>query len=410
MAEVFLAMTTTASGEERLVALKRMHAPLAEDPATVEVLVTEAKLAMRFDHPNIAQTFELGCHEHMWFFLLEYVEGADLGTIAGILESRGERMSVPAALWIAHGMALGLAHAHALQDDAGQPLGIVHRDVSPQNVLVSTNGEVKLIDFGVAKVASRLKQTGAGIIKGKYAYMSPEQASAEAVDARSDIFALGICLHELLSGGPLFRSQTGGSPYAILQAVREAPVPPLAAHVPRTVAALVDGALQRQPQRRLASMAALAAELQRALGRLAPAYGPQQLADEITSILARQRGSMAPVSRSGVARLGRHEYQASQRSVIVRPPAAIAQPARSPRAERAIPAAAMPRDMPQHLANRTPAPQLLVPLQPPAVPVGQKQPSLVRQVLLGIGLALVLIVLFVLGWQFVALVLLGKHE
>jgi len=350
MAEVFLAKAASARGETRLVALKRMHAQLSEDQSAVEMLVQEARLCMRFNHDNIAQTFELGCHDSTYFFIMEYVDGVDLGTLATVAENRKARLDPAAVAYIAAGMARGLSYSHELCDENGQRLGIVHRDVSPQNVLISRHGEVKLIDFGVAKVASRIQQTMAGIIKGKYAYMSPEQASAETIDARSDVFSLGICMHEMFSGRPLFRGLGGSSPFAILRAVRDEPIAlvhNLAPGLPLDLSRIVHKALERNVARRYPSMAALADDLEAWLHRAAPRFDGPALAEYARSMVAEAPAGTLPqnaIATPPIAKMRGEEFEPSQMSVVAASPLELARtPPRRPPApqpgEVAAPAA-----------------------------------------------------------------------
>lgn len=289
MAEIFLAKAPSIQGQPRLVAIKRMHPQLGNDRAAVDMLVQEAKLCMRFDHPAIAQTFELGHHDGIWYFVMEYVNGIDLGALVQIVTSMGERLDPVAVAYIIATMARGLDHAHNLKGEDGRPLGIVHRDVSPQNVLISLRGEVKLIDFGVAKVAAKVEQTIAGVIKGKYAYMSPEQAAAEPLDARSDVFSLGICLFELLTAQGLFRQKENASPFAVLHAVREGNIPPVRRVMPDVdpqLAAIADQCLNRDREKRPQSAAEVADALDGWLTRVAPTFTPQALASLLAGILA----------------------------------------------------------------------------------------------------------------------------
>ncbi|MBM4342343.1 MAG: serine/threonine protein kinase [Deltaproteobacteria bacterium] len=326
MAEVYLAKAPTTHGDSRLVALKRMHAQLTEDQSAVDMLVQEARLAMRFDDPHIAQTFELGCHDGTYFFIMEYVDGVDLGTLASTCENRGSCMPPHLVAHVCSGIARGLSYAHELCDDSGTRLGIVHRDVSPQNVLISRLGEVKIIDFGVAKVAARIQQTMAGIIKGKYAYMSPEQASAEPVDPRSDVFSLGVCMWELVTGKPLFRALGSNSPFAVLRAVREDPIAKahnIAQGLSTDLSAIIHKALERDKTKRFQSMAALADELDDWMRRTAPGYDARRLADDVRKIvLAAPPGSVPQnaIATPPLAKMALDEYQPSQLSVVAQSP------------------------------------------------------------------------------------------
>ncbi len=339
MAEVYLAKAHTAAGD-RLVALKRMHAGVGEDQAAVEMLIAEARLAMRFTHPQIAATYELGCHEGVYFFVMEYVDGVDLGTVARAAEALGERMPAPLAVRIVAEVARGLHHAHTLCDENGQRLGVVHRDVSPQNVLINRQGEVKLIDFGVAKVATRIQQTMAGIIKGKYAYMSPEQASAEPVDARSDVFSLGICLWELLTGLPLFRRPEMSSPFAILRAVREEPLRRVDALVPALgpeLGVIVAQALHRELSGRTPSAGALADALEAWLRRHAPGYGDDAVRADIHDLVTRAPPGTLPerlIATPAVAKMSQEAFVPSELSVVARSPLELADADTDPRAAR----------------------------------------------------------------------------
>lgn len=326
MAEVFLAKAPSNHGDARLVALKRMHAQLSEDQSAVEMLVQEARLAMRFHHVNIAETFELGCQDGTYFFIMEYVDGVDLGTLATSCENRGVRMEPAMVAYVSLGIARGLGYAHELADETGKHLGIVHRDVSPQNVLVNRRGEVKIIDFGVAKVAARIQQTMAGIIKGKYAYMSPEQASAETVDARSDVFSLGVCMWELMTGKALFRTHGSNSPFAVLRAVREEPISKahnLAPGLSLELSGIIHKALERDKGRRYHSMTELADDLQRWLAKHRPDYGTRQLAEDVQRLVAAAPPGTLPQNAIATPPIGKmrgEEYQPSQLSVVAQSP------------------------------------------------------------------------------------------
>ena len=380
MAEVFLATAASRRGEGRLVALKRMHAQLSEDPSAVEMLVQEAKLCMRFSHENIAQTFELGCHDGAYFFIMEYVDGIDLGTLANVIEARGGRLDPAAVAFVSLAMARGLGYAHDLHDENGVRLGIVHRDVSPQNVLIARDGEVRLIDFGVAKVASRIQQTMAGIIKGKYAYMSPEQASADAIDARSDVFSLGICMWELFSGRPLFRAMGAASPFAILRAVRDDPIAQvhnLAPGLPMELSRIVHTALERDVTRRYQTMAALAVDLEKWLNSATAGYGPGQLAAYVSSVLSRAPAGALPqsaIATPPMAKMRGDEYVPSQLSVAAASPLELERSATNlrrapvPREGVRVPSMNLPR------ASLSPAQRAELEAAPPASTLAAPQP------------------------------------
>ncbi len=208
MAEVFRAKTFGAAGFERIVAIKLLLPDVARDQDFVTMLIDEAKIAGQLSHANIAQIFDLGMAEGRYYIVQEYVNGLDLRKILRRLAKSGRRLSVAQAIHIVLKACEGLEYAHNRRDAAGKPLNLVHRDVSPQNILISSEGEVKLIDFGIAKAEGRSTRTLAGLIKGKFAYMSPEQIRGLPVDCRSDVFATGIVLHELLTNKPLFKRKS----------------------------------------------------------------------------------------------------------------------------------------------------------------------------------------------------------
>jgi serine/threonine-protein kinase len=218
MATLFLARRLGAAGFSRHVAIKVVHPHLAEDQGFIRMFIDEALLSARIQHPNVVHVEELGEDHGTYFLAMEYVHGSALSTLLGSLAKLDRRMSPDLAVWIAMRIADGLHAAHELRDDAGKPLGVVHRDVSPQNVILSMSGNVKLIDFGIAKAASSTgKKTETGSLKGKLRYMSPEQAYGREVDRRTDIYALAIVLWEMLT---MHRMFSGANDLQILDQVR----------------------------------------------------------------------------------------------------------------------------------------------------------------------------------------------
>ena len=223
MAEVFKAKAFGVEGFERLVAVKRILPSIAEDTEFITMFIDEAKIAVQLTHANIAQIFDLGKVGDSYFIAMEYVHGKDLRAIFDRARKRGEPLPVPMACYVVMKVCEGLDYAHNKKDPAGRELNLVHRDVSPQNVLLSYDGEVKIIDFGIAKAAGKAGKTQAGILKGKFGYMSPEQVRGLPLDRRSDIFAMGICLYELLTGERLF---VGESDFSTLEKVRNVEIMP----------------------------------------------------------------------------------------------------------------------------------------------------------------------------------------
>jgi serine/threonine protein kinase len=223
MAEVFRSKAYGVEGFERLVAVKRILPNIAEDKEFIKMFIDEAKIAVQLNHANIAQIFDLGVVDGSYYIALEHVHGRDLRAIFDRCRTLGEPMPVAQACFVVMKVCEGLDYAHNKRDQAGKELNLVHRDVSPQNVLVSFEGEVKLIDFGIAKAAGKGAKTQAGILKGKFGYMSPEQVRGLPVDRRSDIFSCGIVLYELLTGERLF---VGESDFSTLEKVRNVEILP----------------------------------------------------------------------------------------------------------------------------------------------------------------------------------------
>jgi serine/threonine protein kinase len=232
MAEVHLAIAHGASGFERRVAIKRLAPELAAEPELEHALIREATLAGTLHHRNLVAVLGLGVHDGGYYLVMEYVDGCDL--------ARHLDGPIPEALalHIVHELALGLDTLHAATGRTGLPLGIVHRDVGPANVLVSTTGDVKLGDFGIAKATALVDLTAAGTRKGRYAYMAPEQLAGEPVTGAADQFGLGITLVELVTGGRPFAGET---PWALREAIRQGA--PLAAGLAGDLAAIAARAI-----------------------------------------------------------------------------------------------------------------------------------------------------------------------
>jgi serine/threonine protein kinase len=277
MAEIFLARDTLAQGAHSVCVIKRVLSNLDSNPDFIQMFLDEARIAARLHHPGIVQILELGQLDHEYYLAMEYLAGEDS---AALLEARrrlGRLPPVSAALQIASLAADALHHAHGLTDEAGQPLHVVHRDVSPSNIFLTYQGGVKLLDFGIARAEQRLFETRVGQIKGKAGYMSPEQARGDAVDARADVWSLGVCLYELLTVQNLF---TRSSWAETILAVREGEIPSIAARrpdVPAALDAVIARALERDLNRRLPSAAEFRDELAPILASLPPAQLGQLL-------------------------------------------------------------------------------------------------------------------------------------
>jgi serine/threonine protein kinase len=264
MAEIFLAHGTSAAGVERYCVLKRILPERARDAELVQMFVQEARLAAQLQHPNIASVYDIGMLGDSYFFTMEYVHGE---TVRSLIERADElRRPLPLAcvLTIIAGAAAGLHHAHERHAHDGRPLGIVHRDVSPSNLMVSYEGHLKLVDFGVAKAADRANETKAGTVKGKIAYLSPEQCRGARVDRRSDLFSLGIVLWELLTGARLYRR---AGDFETMSAIVGEPTPrpsTLRSDVPREIDDLVLRLLAKAPAARFQDAGAVVEAIEHA--------------------------------------------------------------------------------------------------------------------------------------------------
>jgi serine/threonine protein kinase len=278
MAEVYLARRAGPHGFQKVVAVKRILPQLAQDTDFVAMFVDEARVCARLAHPNIVQVFDFGEHDGELYMAMEYVDGTTAARLVRAAASRGEEVPLDAALYIALGVLRGLDYAHNARDDEGKPLDLVHRDVSPGNVLIDRSGAVKLTDFGIARAAEIERRTDAGQLKGKLGYMSPEQVVGRELDARSDLFTVGIALAELVMLRPLF---SGPSEIDVLMRIRDADLGVLdraGSRVPDDVRAVLFRALARDRALRYPSAAAFAEGIEEILRRRRLQVGPAKLA------------------------------------------------------------------------------------------------------------------------------------
>jgi len=308
MAEIFLARMVGVLGFDKLVVIKRILPHLAQRNDFIQMFLDEARIATTLNHANIVATHEVGVHGKSYFMVMEYLAGEDVRSVVRrIGRSDGARLPIEHALNIAVAVAAGLQYAHEKKDRDGKPLEIVHRDVTPQNVIVTYDGAVKLLDFGIAKASNRINETRSGSFKGKVPYMSPEQCRGEPLDRRSDIFSLGILLHEMTLCRRLFRGETD---FQILKQIAEGPIVR-----PRDIdptydarlSAIVMKALERDRTRRFQT----ARELQEALEELAHdmrlRLSPLALADYMQALFADKVGAWQEARDDGdVAKLERH--------------------------------------------------------------------------------------------------------
>src|SRR6059058_1613804 len=239
MAEVFRGVAESMEGFKKSVAIKRILPNLTKNQKFVSMFLDEARLSLFLQHANIVQVFDISrTPDNAYFLVMEFVDGCNLKAIIERAKQKGRRIDVAQAIYLMIECCKALHYAHALEHpETNEPLGIVHRDISPPNILLSKNGEVKLVDFGLAKANSQIESTDPGVVKGKFSYLSPEAASGKDVDRRADIFAVGILLYELLTGKRLFYGETD---YQTVELVRNAKIPPIKPQNPQVEPELED--------------------------------------------------------------------------------------------------------------------------------------------------------------------------
>jgi len=277
MAEVFRARPFNAPNFKRFLAVKRILPNLAEDEEFISMFVDEAKIAVQLNHRQVCQIYELGKLNDSYYIVMEYIPGKNLLQVQNHLRKNKRIMSVTQAAYIAQRMCEGLDYSHRKVGDNGKPLNIIHRDISPQNVLVSYDGEVKVIDFGIARAASQNKQTQVGVLKGKFGYMSPEQVSGEEIDRRSDVFAVGTLLWEMLTARRLFY---GENDFETLEKVRSEEIRPPSSRnqrVPEEMDRIVMRALDRNRETRYQWAGEFAEDLATFLSAIKPPFSDRIL-------------------------------------------------------------------------------------------------------------------------------------
>jgi len=286
MGEVFLARTVGTGGFEKRLVIKRILPHLADDPEFVRRFIAEGKLVVRLRHAGIAQVLDMGEEDGVTFIAMEYVDGRDLGELVKLARTGGVELPAPLIATIIVRLLEALDYAHGATDDDGVPLGIIHRDISPSNVMISRAGEVKLLDFGIARATERLQATTTGAIRGKYSYMSPQQAAGAALDARSDLFSVGVLMWELLTG---VRPFDGDSDLLTLDRIRfhdPGPLREAAPDVPAPVAAVVERLLEKDPELRFPSAEAAMRALMAWLNEIGAVIVPRDVSAWLERVLA----------------------------------------------------------------------------------------------------------------------------
>lgn len=275
MAEVYLSKSTGAVGVNKFVAVKRILPQYSDHQEFIEMFKEEAKIAVNLNHGNVVSIYDFGVEKSQFYLVMEYVEGRNLRQILNELKKSNTQFTIEQIIYMIKEVAAGLDHAHRCIDGTtGKPLNIVHRDMSPQNVMVSFEGEVKIIDFGIAKAETQMEATKAGTLKGKYGYMSPEQADGQPIDTRTDIFSIGIVLWELLANDRLF---TSNSEAAILRKIRECQIPSIRKinpSVPPELEQIVNKALAKDRSLRYQTASAFHRDLNRFINTHYPEFSP----------------------------------------------------------------------------------------------------------------------------------------
>lgn len=282
MAEIFRARMAAVDSSGRFIVIKRIQGAYSNNEEFVQMFRAEVQVTMRFSHPSIIQIYDAGEENGQQYIAMELVDGRNLRQVLSKVSQKQERIPIPAAAYIIEQAAAGLNYAHAFKDRiTGEPLNLVHRDVSPQNILVSYDGNIKVIDFGIAKAATNGEATRAGVIKGKLSYLSPEQVMGEVLDGRSDVFALGIVLWELLTGKRLFVAE-GDNEFQVLKMIESCntfvkPPSSINPEIPKELDAIVAQALTRDPQKRFQTGEELARALRKLLATQYSDFGPSDL-------------------------------------------------------------------------------------------------------------------------------------
>jgi serine/threonine protein kinase len=286
MAEIFLAKRLRVGGFEKTFVVKRMLDSLSGSPEFVSMFFDEAQLAARLSHPNIAQIYDFGVIDGRYYIAMEHIPGEDVRTIIGRLFDRNLKIPVPIAMRIVAEVCAGLDYAHTLTDN-GKPLDIIHRDVSPSNIMVSYQGAVKLLDFGIAKATSRVSETRTGNVKGKFSFLAPEQIKGLPIDGRADVFSLGISFYELLTKRRPFRRD---SELATIHAILHDELPDarqFRENLPDGVVAILSKALERDRDRRFRSAGEMGTALRNSLTQIAPGMSAADLATFMVALFGR---------------------------------------------------------------------------------------------------------------------------
>jgi serine/threonine-protein kinase len=302
MATVYLARLSGVAGFQRLFAIKRLHPHLAKEPEFVEMFLDEARLAAKIHHPNIASIHEIGENDGGYYLVMDYIEGDTAARLFGRCALAGKKIPYPVGIRMVLDTLAGLHAAHELKDDNGAFLNVVHRDVSPQNVIVGVDGSSRLIDFGVARASMRLSTTRSGHLKGKLSYMAPEQARGEIVDRRADVFAVGVMLWELLAFRRLFRGEGEADTLNRLLYVAIPNVRDSEPQVHPALERVTMKALERDPDKRFASAWEFADALETAARQVKALGTTRDVASCLSSVMGTEMEAQRTAVRQWLAR------------------------------------------------------------------------------------------------------------
>ena len=347
MAQLYRAKIIGVEGFEKFIAIKQILPHLAHEEELITSFIDEAKLAALLNHQNVVQIYDFGSMENSYFITMEFLYGKDLRGVNAKAKEKGTPVSLENALYLISKVCAGLDYAHNLKDFQGKSLSIIHRDISPQNIFLTYQGDVKIVDFGIAKAASQSTITQVGMIKGKVAYMSPEQAAGKVIDHRSDIFATGILLYELVAGGRMFK---GDDTLQILSKVREAEFTPLGTLIgglPEKLYDIVAKALAKDPDDRYQSCADMQADIEECIFRLNLRPSGRSLAEYLRLLFAEEieeEGKRMANTAGPEAPSDRAQEAGASLRADDRPPA---QPPPAPKEEPPPPAKATPSARPK---------------------------------------------------------------
>jgi eukaryotic-like serine/threonine-protein kinase len=317
MAEVYLARQAGAAGFEKTVCLKRILPHLARDKSFVDMFLNEARLASRLDHPNIVSIFDLGEANGNYFIAMEFIDGPNLRVVARRAAELGEHLPIAEVVKIVSQAAAGLQYAHDLGDKDGHPLGLVHRDISPDNILVHRNGTAKVVDFGIAKAANSSGATRTGTLKGKVAYMPPEQLRGEPLDRRTDIFALGVVLYELLAGRRPWEADNEVALIGQIMTAEPQSILELRPDAPPELAGIVHKALSKDREQRYRDCNELIADLESLLVQVGQSITSARIADFVRAYAPPKDETQGDGTDAGIGAIEEETFGTGQAAPII---------------------------------------------------------------------------------------------